>query len=931
MTTSQFLRVSDFCRDLLEEDDDKQGVSVRVSLLLWLPNKTIREEKSPAPPRRKSCASVVRVSLAVLKQLQLQQDDVAFLSMKQHRKTAVRLELMEESEERQLLQKSTEHENGMELMAVCAPPIVATNLGVSPYTILQAINSDGQFPSGDGMFPQQPRPLSGSGSWTAPLQGDYEISRTIESRSPDMAKHVKLRPFGRSTSKDGIYKPLSLQHNGSKRGGGDNNSHASAEEHYKSGNDATTRNNEWIYPSNAANQSSLDERDHGDGSATTDKAKQVEIAVTDSHTTFELDSTPLFTLVPRLPPLHLQATYFERAFWNQNNSTQPQRRSLSLKQESNKIPPHPNLQQVAEALIHQPRASSSEISYHDVSTQILHVVGTEVDHDLSQCIESASHLVGYQCIHIRGLAAFAYNQGHSLRQGGGLIDQLSGLSSALEYIHANRLEPCVLHLSNVDAELNAVDQPLQQEQQDRFWVKLMDGINRYHENQRHSVESNKIGDRFATTPSLLVVLSTSSPLQPGPWMERLVFPSIKLSTPDDSYIRFLWNQAESNPQERNSELSEEIMVLLRGRSVQEIRTLYCELALMDTCTDGNTSSSIVESLQQICDVLDKGRRKATSTVSKISPVHWSDVGGLHHVRAEIMDAIELPLKHPHLFPASGGRSGILLFGPPGTGKTLVAKAVATECQLPFLSVKGPELLGSYVGESEANVRKVFASAREAASNNLPIPAAILFFDELDSLAPRRGGMDHGGGVMERVVASLLAELDGPSGSGNEDGDKEGRVFVLGATNRPDLLDPALLRPGRLDRLVYLGIATDDEERAKVLASQLQKMPLEGDPVEMARCIVSHLPPRLSGADLAKVSSGAMLNAVQRLCALAEEERTQQPHLTIDQILDNWGDERCTPIITMDDLLHASKECAPSISEEELFRYEKLRETIKQES
>jgi peroxin-6 len=294
-----------------------------------------------------------------------------------------------------------------------------------------------------------------------------------------------------------------------------------------------------------------------------------------------------------------------------------------------------------------------------------------------------------------------------------------------------------------------------------------------------------------------------------------------------------------------------------------------------------------------------------------------------------------------------------LFGPPGVGKTLVAKAVATECGLPFMSVKGPELLGSYVGESEANIRNVFETARRAASTNLPIAASVLFFDEMDSLAPRRdgGGMNNGGGVMERVVASLLAELDGTNNNNNNSsGDKQepqGRVFVLGATNRPDLLDPSLLRPGRLDRLVYLGIPTDHKERTRILASQLRKMKLEYDDdvdddddddddgtssaEKMASLIVEKLPPRLSGADMSKLSSGAMLHSLRRLCRQAEQEREQQQSssssgkiTTVDEILKNWDENKCTPVITYEDLLEASKDILPSVSEEEMERYERLR-------
>ena len=184
--------------------------------------------------------------------------------------------------------------------------------------------------------------------------------------------------------------------------------------------------------------------------------------------------------------------------------------------------------------------------------------------------------------------------------------------------------------------------------------------------------------------------------------------------------------------------------------------------------------------------------------------------------------------------------------------------------------------------------------------------------------------------MERVVASLLAELD------DGDNDKSGRVFVLGATNRPDLLDPSLLRPGRLDRLVYLGIPTNDDERIRVLASQLRKMKLEGDALQMARSVIQEgLPPRLSGADMSKLSSGAMLHAIRRLCLEADEERkrilTQQQdahsdtNVTIDEILESWGEEKCTPIITLNDLRLASKDASPSVSAEEMKRYEDLRE------
>ncbi|KAI9870381.1 MAG: peroxisomal assembly protein, partial [Pleopsidium flavum] len=194
--------------------------------------------------------------------------------------------------------------------------------------------------------------------------------------------------------------------------------------------------------------------------------------------------------------------------------------------------------------------------------------------------------------------------------------------------------------------------------------------------------------------------------------------------------------------------------------------------------------------------VDAARKNFADAIGapKIPNVSWEDVGGLTNVKDAVMETIQLPLERPELF-AKGmkKRSGILFYGPPGTGKTLLAKAIATEFSLNFFSVKGPELLNMYIGESEANVRRVFQRARDARP-------CVVFFDELDSVAPKRGNQGDSGGVMDRIVSQLLAELDGMSNG--EDG--AGGVFVIGATNRPDLLDQALLRPGRFDKMLYLG-------------------------------------------------------------------------------------------------------------------------------
>lgn len=236
---------------------------------------------------------------------------------------------------------------------------------------------------------------------------------------------------------------------------------------------------------------------------------------------------------------------------------------------------------------------------------------------------------------------------------------------------------------------------------------------------------------------------------------------------------------------------------------------------------------------------------------KIPNVSWDDVGGLTNVKDAVIETIQLPLERPELF-AKGmkKRSGILLYGPPGTGKTLLAKAIATEFSLNFFSVKGPELLNMYIGESEANVRRVFQRARDARP-------CVVFFDELDSVAPKRGNQGDSGGVMDRIVSQLLAELDGMS-DGEEGG---GGVFVIGATNRPDLLDQALLRPGRFDKMLYLGVSDTHDKQLTILEALTRKFTMH--PEMSLRRVAESLRFTYTGADLYALCSDAMLKAITR--------------------------------------------------------------------
>ncbi len=265
-------------------------------------------------------------------------------------------------------------------------------------------------------------------------------------------------------------------------------------------------------------------------------------------------------------------------------------------------------------------------------------------------------------------------------------------------------------------------------------------------------------------------------------------------------------------------------------------------------------------------------------------VRWDDVGGLAKVKMQLREAVEAPLKHPEVFEEMGIRTpkGVLLFGPPGTGKTLLAKAVATESEANFISVRGPEIFNKYVGESEKAVREIFKKARQTAP-------CVLFFDEIDAILSMRGQRDDTG-VSQRIVNQFLAELDGMQTLQN--------VLVIGATNRADILDPAVLRPGRFDGVVFVP-PPDTDARLEILRVHTREMPLEDD-VSLEKL-----------ADETEGFSGADIEGLVREAAMAA-------------VRNDW---KAKPV-KMKHFEEALQEVRPSISPDDVKRFLALAEQVK---
>ncbi len=369
-------------------------------------------------------------------------------------------------------------------------------------------------------------------------------------------------------------------------------------------------------------------------------------------------------------------------------------------------------------------------------------------------------------------------------------------------------------------------------------------------------------DGIASRASLVVIAATNRPdaidealRRPGRFDREIV-----IGVPDESGRReVLGIHTRGMPLEKDVDLKElartthgfvgaDLAALTREAAIEAVRRIMPQLDLEAQTIPPEVLDSLRVTRDDFVEALKRVQPSAMREVMVQAPtVGWDDIGGLDEAQEKLREGVELPLKHPEAFHRLGIRpaKGFLLYGPPGTGKTLLAKAVAKEAEANFIAIKSSDLLSKWFGESEQQIAKLFARARQVAP-------CVVFIDEIDSLVPARGS---GGGsepqVTARVVNTILAEMDGL--------EELQSVVVIGATNRPNLVDPALLRPGRFDELVYVGTPSE-AGRVRILGIHTGGMPLAKD-VDLAR--IASETERFTGADLEDVVRRAGLAAIRR--------------------------------------------------------------------
>eukprot|EP00040_Diaphanoeca_grandis_P009898 m.50668 g.50668 ORF g.50668 m.50668 type:complete len:828 (-) comp21329_c0_seq1:215-2698(-) len=391
---------------------------------------------------------------------------------------------------------------------------------------------------------------------------------------------------------------------------------------------------------------------------------------------------------------------------------------------------------------------------------------------------------------------------------------------------------------------------------------------------------------------------------------RIHTKNMKLCTTGENAV-----DLEQIASETHGYVGSDLAALCSEAALQQIRERMDLIDLEDDTIEAEVLDLLAVTQENFKFALGAGNPSALrETVVEIPNVSWDDIGGLTEVIRELQELVQYPVEHPEKFLKFGmaPSKGVLFYGPPGCGKTLLAKAIASECQANFISVKGPELLTMWFGESESNVRDIFDKARAASP-------CVLFFDELDSIAVKRGGNSgDGGGAGDRVINQVLTEMDGVGSKKN--------VFIIGATNRPDIIDPAVMRPGRLDQLLYIPLP-DEASRMAILKTNLKKSPLAPD-VDLA--FLASKTHGFSGADLTEICQRACKQAIRENIAKDIERERELAELG-DDAEGKMEEEEVdlVPNIRRDHFEEAMLHARRSVSDIDIKKYDMFKETLKQ--
>ncbi|KAF9911095.1 AAA ATPase cdc48 [Linnemannia zychae] len=363
--------------------------------------------------------------------------------------------------------------------------------------------------------------------------------------------------------------------------------------------------------------------------------------------------------------------------------------------------------------------------------------------------------------------------------------------------------------------------------------------------------------------------------------------------------------------ETHGYVGSDVASLCSEAAMQQIREKMELFDLDDETIDAEVLNSLAVTMENFRYALGISNPSALrETVVEVPTTTWNDVGGLEKVKQELQETVQYPVEHPEKFLKFGmsPSRGVLFYGPPGCGKTLLAKAIANECQANFISIKGPELLTMWFGESEANVRDVFDKARAAAP-------CVMFFDELDSIAKARGGSSgDAGGAGDRVLNQILTEMDGMNAKKN--------VFVIGATNRPDQIDGALLRPGRLDQLIYIPLP-DEASRLAVLKSTLRKSPIS---TEIDLTHIAKATHGFSGADLTEICQRACKLAIRENIEADIRKERERKERGDEEAMEE-DDEDAVPELTRAHFEEAMKFARRSVQDSDIRRYEMFAQNL----